>query len=119
MLHTYVLEIDPGEGKITFFWPKMKTRFCSPHMYKKLTHATEKKLRADLALTRERGYALDLAEGLEGIHCAGAVILDDFHYPVGAVTVIAPSFRLQDKQLDEAGRACIDAAREIRERLLK
>jgi IclR family acetate operon transcriptional repressor len=83
------------------------------------THATEKKLRADLALTQERGYALDLAEGLEGIHCAGAVILDDFHYPVGAVTVIAPSFRLKGDLLETAGTACQDAAREIRERLLK
>jgi IclR family acetate operon transcriptional repressor len=83
------------------------------------THSTEKKLRVDLALTRERGYALDLAEGLEGIHCAAAVILDDFHYPVGAVTVMAPAFRLKAEHLDEVGQSCLNVAREIRERLLK
>jgi DNA-binding IclR family transcriptional regulator len=83
------------------------------------THSTEKKLRVNLALTRDRGYALDLAEGLEGIHCAAAVILDDFHYPVGAVTVMAPAFRLKAENLDEAGQSCLNIAREIRERLLK
>jgi IclR family acetate operon transcriptional repressor len=83
------------------------------------THYTEKKLRADLELTRERGYALDFAEGLEGIHCAAAVILDDFHYPVGAVTVMAPAFRLKAENLEKAGQSCLNAAQEIRERLLK
>ena len=88
-------------------------------VFTKRTHSTEKKLRTDLALSRERGFALDLAEGLEGIHCAAAVILDDFHYPVGAVTVIAPAFRLKVENLEKAGQSCMNAAQEIRERLLK
>jgi len=87
--------------------------------FTKTTHYTEKKLRADLELTRGRGYALDFAEGLEGIHCAAAVIIDDFHYPIGAVTVIAPAFRLKIEHLEEAGQSCLKAAQEIRELLLK
>ena len=83
------------------------------------THDTEKKLRTDLMLTRDRGYALDLAEGLEGIHCAAAAILDDFHYPVAAITVIAPLFRLKAEFLAKAGEACVLASRAIRKRLLK
>ena len=108
-----ILAALPEEDLVAFLGRVRLKRFTST------THATEKELRADLALTQERGYSLDLAEGLEGIHCAGAAILDDFHYPVGAVTVIAPSFRLQEDQLVEAGRTCMEVACEIRERLLK
>ncbi|MGY8714171.1 MAG: IclR family transcriptional regulator domain-containing protein, partial [Verrucomicrobiia bacterium] len=62
---------------------------------------------------------LDLAEGLEGIHCVSAVILDDYHYPVGAITVIAPSSRLTSDRFAEIGEACVKSAQKIREELLK
>ena len=83
------------------------------------TLATRSLLSKDLQEIRERGYSLDLAEGLEGIHCVSAVILDDYHYPVGAITVIAPSFRLVPDRFEEIGKTCIQSAREIREKLLK
>ena len=72
----------------------------------------------DLERIRIRGYALDLAEGLEGIHCVSAVILDDHNYPVAAITVIAPSFRLENNRFKEIGNACLLAAGRIRNRLL-
>ena len=102
------------EGELDDYFSRVSLK-----RFTKATHDTEKKLRADLTLTRERGYALDLAEGLEGIHCAAASILDDFHYPVAAITIIAPAFRLKAEFLAEAGQACVLACREIRERLLK
>ena len=64
----------------------------------------------DLEKVRTRGYGLDLAEGLEGIHCVSAVILDDYHYPVGAITVIAPSFRLDSTRFEEIGIVCTESA---------
>ena len=82
------------------------------------TLATRALLIRDLDKIKACGYGLDLAEGLEGIHCVSAVILDDYHYPVGAITVIAPSFRLESNRFEEIGTACIASARAIREKLL-
>ncbi len=82
------------------------------------TLATREALTADLQKSRRRGYATDFAEGLEGIHCAAAVILDDYAYPVAAVTVMAPAFRLKPERFAELGRACIQAAETIHQRLL-
>jgi DNA-binding IclR family transcriptional regulator len=81
-----------------------------------LTNRTE--LLGDLEKTRERGYAIDLAEGLAGIHCIGAAVFDAYEYPVAAVTVMAPLFRLPEDLWPAYGEACLQAARQIRERLL-
>ena len=75
-------------------------------------------LEADLAKTRKRGYATDIAEGLEGIHCVAAAVLDEYRYPVAAVTVMAPSFRLKRDQFEKLGHLCIQAAETITRRLL-
>ncbi|MBT3667682.1 MAG: IclR family transcriptional regulator [Opitutae bacterium] len=83
------------------------------------TLVTRSLLVQDLEKIRSCGYALDLAEGLEGIHCVSSVILDDYHYPVGAVTVIAPSSRLESDRFEEMGKSCVNAAESIRTELLK
>ena len=82
------------------------------------TLATRKALLADLAGIHQRGYSLDLAEGLDGIHCVGAAVLDANDFPVAAVTVIGPSFRLKDSHFAAMGLKCMAAAQTIRERLL-
>ena len=86
--------------------------------YTPTTLATRSALEADLTKTRKRGYATDLAEGLEGIHCAAAAVLDEYRYPVAAVTVMAPSFRVKRDQFEKLGHLCIQAAETITRRLL-
>lgn len=75
-------------------------------------------LESDLAETRRRGYALDRAEGMEGIHCVGAVIADQNNYPLAGVTVIGPAFRLREEHFESAGQKCIEIAAEIQRRIL-
>ncbi len=82
------------------------------------TLATREALEADLVKTRRRGYSLDLAEGLEGIHCVAAPVMDEYRYPVAAITVMAPLFRLKRDQFDKVGRLCVEAAETITRRLL-
>ena len=82
------------------------------------TRATRKELSADLALCRSRGYSLDLAEGMAGIHCVGAPVLDAHGFPICAVTVIAPAFRLPAKLFPKVGADCIAAAADLKRRLL-
>ena len=73
----------------------------------------------DLEKIRSKGYAVDEAEGLEGIHCVAAVILDDYHYPIAAVTTIAPAFRLPPDRFEDIGQVCMDTAEFIQAKLLK
>ena len=79
---------------------------------------TRSSLLKGLKETETLGYAVDLAEGLEGIHCVASVILDDYHYPVGAITIIAPAFRMPPERFEEMGKACIEHASQSREKLL-
>ena len=81
------------------------------------TLSTKETLSAALAESRRAGYAVDRAEGLPGIHCVGAAILDRRGHPIGGLTVIGPAFRLKEPQFKELGRRCIDAAREIARRI--
>ena len=82
------------------------------------TCSSRAKLMADLTETAKRGYAIDRAEGLEGIHCIAAPILNDYGFPVAAITVMAPIFRLPESDFDAVGQFCIAAASQVRERLI-
>lgn len=82
------------------------------------TLSTSSSLKNELQRVRESGFAFDLAEGLEGIHCVSAVILDDYQYPVGAITAIGPAFRMPEERFDEVGNACLETVREIRKKIL-
>lgn len=75
-------------------------------------------LSADLHGVREYGYAIDKAEGLEGIHCVAAPILDDYLYPIASIAVIAPAFRLPAERFEVIGQACIKTASTIRKNCL-
>jgi DNA-binding IclR family transcriptional regulator len=82
------------------------------------TLATRSAMEADLVKTRKRGFSTDIAEGLEGIHCVAAAVLDEYRYPVAAVTVMSPSFRLKRDQFEKLGHLCMQAAETITRRLL-
>jgi IclR family acetate operon transcriptional repressor len=95
------------------FFASVKLKQYTPN-----TLATRSTLEADLAKTRKRGFSTDIAEGLEGIHCVAAAVLDEYRYPVAAVTVMSPSFRLKRDQFEKAGHLCMQAAETITRRLL-
>jgi IclR family acetate operon transcriptional repressor len=99
---------------------ELETWFKSVRLkrFTETTLADQSALLEDLEKTRERGYAIDLAEGLAGIHCIGAAVFDAYEFPVAAVTVMAPLFRLPEELWPLYGEACLQAARLIRERLL-
>lgn len=94
------------------FFKQVKLKRFTP-----TTLATREALTADLADARRRGYAVDRAEGLPGIHCVGSAILDRRGYPIGGITVISPAFRLRESLFKETGRRCIEAAADIARRI--
>ena len=104
---------DLPEGELQEYLNHVTLKKFTPR-----TLATGSSLKKELKEVRDCGFAVDLAEGLEGIHCVSAVVLDDYHYPVCAITTIGPAFRMPEKRFKEIGNACLEAAREIRKKIL-
>jgi len=64
------------------------------------TITTRERLFEELEKTRERGYAVDREENLNGITCIGDSVLSD-EGVFGAVSVTGPSSRLHDKRIED------------------
>jgi IclR family acetate operon transcriptional repressor len=111
----------PGKAVLAHLPPAELDTFFAQVTLKQFTPSTlasRHALEADLLKTRKRGFATDIAEGLEGIHCVAAAILDEYRYPVAAITVMSPSFRVKRDQFEKLGHLCIQAAQSITQRLL-
>ena len=72
----------------------------------------------DLQRIRQRGYAEGWGEGIEGIRCVAAPILDARQRPAGALTVMSPSKRMPHKRYPEVGDWGIHAAERVHKELL-
>lgn len=76
---------------------------------------TEKTItnRADLEVAleecRSTGYGCDRGEEMTGINCVGSAILDHRGYPIGAIWITGPAFRLPLERIDEVGRRVAEA----------
>jgi DNA-binding IclR family transcriptional regulator len=58
-------------------------------------------LRADLETIRERGYAFNFEESVEGLHAVGAPITDENDRAIGAISISGPANRLEGSRLRE------------------
>jgi len=73
--------------------------------------------RDELRKTRDRGYALDNGEHLDGVVCVAAPILDRHGYPVASITVTGPAARMPEEAFDTIGRQIKEHAARISARL--
>jgi DNA-binding IclR family transcriptional regulator len=106
----------PGKALLAW-WPADRRaawlRTATLKRYTATTLADKSRLEADLTAARPLGYTVDRAEGLEGIHCVAAPILDPHGHVLAAVTIMAPVSRLPEDAFPTAGARCIAAARAI------
>jgi IclR family KDG regulon transcriptional repressor len=82
------------------------------HKYTQHTTTLISEIRQQLQLTRERGFAISEQEFEDGINAVAAPILDANQYPVAAMAIVGPAFRLTSERLLELGhplRATTDA----------
>jgi DNA-binding IclR family transcriptional regulator len=68
-----------------------------------------------LRLVRQRGYALDLGETMEGHHCLGAPILDASDRAIASLWITAPAPRLAETDGPRLAPAVIRAAEMVTE----
>ncbi len=65
----------------------------------------------------ERGYSIDNEEYQEDVKCIGAPIRDYTKYVVAGISITAPSFRMDEKRIEEMIPAIKEAALEISKHL--
>jgi DNA-binding IclR family transcriptional regulator len=70
-------------------------------------------LRAEIEKTRRRGYAVDDEEFEEGLRCIAVPLLDSQRYPVGAISVSGPSFRVTAQKLPSIANHLLQCVRGI------
>lgn len=80
------------------------------------TLTTAEQLRADLVLSRDRGYAIDDGEHEAGVMCAGVAVRDHTGHPVCALSIAGPVERVRP-QLDLLAERVGATARSISQRL--
>lgn len=74
-------------------------------------------LRADLATTRARGYAVNGGEWRSDIAAVAAAILNTDGHPIGSLSISTPTARMPAEMVPEYGRLVDEAARRITESL--
>ena len=67
----------------------------------KNTITTRERLEKELALTRKRGYALDLEEETLGVKCVAMPILDSTGYPAGAISISGTVMSMRDELIED------------------
>ncbi len=130
-LYPFRFVVDPGtrlsihasaHGKVTLaFLPERKREELLGALHLKRftenTITTCEGMRAEIDRIRECGYAIDRAEGDEGVRCVSAPILNRQGAAMAALTTTGPAFRMPDDQLDAMGRRVRRRAETVSARL--
>ena len=110
----------PGKALMAFLPDSERKAFVAGvklRRFNERTITSRKKLLEELARVRELGYALDMAEEHDGVHCVAAPVLDVRGYPVAALTTTGPSDRLTKGKLKPHGEMIQDYAQQISSRI--
>ena len=115
-LRTPLYSSAPGKAILAWWSESRRSDWFRGRTLKSFTPTTladRGRLEEDLVASRARGFTVDRAEGLEGIHCVAAPILDLHGAPLAAVTIMAPVSRMPVDRFPALGEQCITAARAI------
>ncbi len=80
------------------------------------TIATRQGLRVELDKVRRLGYATDIAEEIESLHCIGAAVIDRNMRTVGGIWITGPSFRMPLDDFERLASIVIAGARRVSQR---
>ncbi|HVN96715.1 MAG TPA: IclR family transcriptional regulator [Syntrophorhabdaceae bacterium] len=110
-------------GKVLLcYWPEedVDNLIEEKKLARKTAHTVvdPRELKAQLAIIKNQGYAIDDEENEVGIRCIGAPIFNDKGKAVCAISLSGPAFRVTKKSIqDTLKRELIETALEISERL--
>jgi len=87
------------------------------HAYTEHTFTALPAMEEELAIVRKVGYALDNEEHEHGVRCVAAPIFNCSGMPVGAVSVSAPVYRMDDSVIARISPQLLTLTREISQML--
>jgi IclR family acetate operon transcriptional repressor len=108
----------PGKALLAWLPQKKLDEFLADYPFRALTGSTITSRRVfvdHLRLVRQRGYAMDLGETMEGHHCLGAPIFDANEMPIASLWITAPAARLSEAESERLAPAVIRAAQMVTE----
>lgn len=85
--------------------------------FTKNTIVSKVEFKEQLKDVKELGYAIDNGEDIQGIHCLGAPIFNEYGYPVAALWITAPHGRLPHEEFHEKGKTVAKYALDISTKL--
>jgi DNA-binding IclR family transcriptional regulator len=81
--------------------------------YNDNTLHSEKKLKLDLAVSRDRGFTIGDEECELGYRSIGAPILDHERHAIAAISIVGSTFQIDEENLRELARCVMDTAAAI------
>jgi len=105
----------PGKAIVAFLPPDEQDEVLRRIQFKRFTGATinsRRALRVEIEQIRRQGYAVDRAEGLAGVHCVAAPILDRHGVAIAAITITGPAYRVPETQFALLGEIVVAGARQ-------
>jgi DNA-binding IclR family transcriptional regulator len=109
----------PGKAMVAMMTEEDREPLIARLRFKRFTAntiVTRDAFRAELEEVASVGYAIDRAEGMEGIRCVASAILDREGMPVGAITIAGPASRIGDRSLSKIGGIVAEACRDAQNR---
>lgn len=94
-----------------------KTRGRPLKRFTSTTITRRETLERELEMSRAQGFAVDRAEGAEGIHCVAVALVDRYGQPVGSITTMAPAARMPESEFAAVAEKCAIAKAETERRL--
>ncbi len=110
----------PAKAILAFLPESEREEILGRIRYRRFTDRTvtgKRGIRTALAKIREKGYAVDYGEEIEGINCIGAPVFDHRGYPAAALWVTGPDPRMPVDDFDRIGEIVIREAKELSQRL--
>jgi sugar lactone lactonase YvrE/DNA-binding IclR family transcriptional regulator len=105
-----------GKAILAHMAPAERMEFISGLTLDRFTPSTITEADAlirELDLIKGRGYAISIEEQTPGVSSVAAAILDHRARSIGAIGIVAPSFRISVDDLHALGREVIEASRRI------
>ena len=94
----------PGKAMVAYLPEAERESLINIIEYKRYNDRTisnPAEFRVRLEKVRKEGYALDIAEEIEGMHCAAAPIFNRHGYPIASIWITGPSMRLDAVSLEK------------------
>jgi len=109
-----------GKAMLAYQGEEMLARLSKSPGFERLTGHTITsllQLKKELERIRERGYAVDNEEAVEGLRCVAAPVFDHTGRVVAAFSVAGPATRLTPERILEIAPLVCETSREISFRL--